>query len=141
MTDAATESSSFRPRLMSITPSSWPHKEMGAILDLAVGEPDAMLALAAFPKLQRLGQAREYEGMPCLAIDRARKKVYFDTSDPGKVEAELTTFYEHFLADDVDHFAISPEASPGLYEIFDRLRDCDWHGRYIMLTFNGPVRY
>ncbi len=141
MSSHAVQPAPLRPNLMPITPSSWPHKETGHVFDLVLGHQPAVLSLATFPKLMHLGAGREYEGMPCLVVDRERKKVYFDTSDPGRVEAGLTAFYEHYMADDVEHFAITEGASPGLYELLDRLRDYDWSGRSIMLTLNGPISF
>jgi len=79
--------------------------------------------------------------MPCLTVDRVRERVYCDTSDPARVEAELTTFYEHYLADDLDYFAISPEAAPGLYEMLERLPDYTWQGRLLIIAVNGPVSF
>lgn len=141
MTQAASQSSASRPRLTPVTPSSWPHRDTSFVFDLVMNAQPAVLSLPAFPKLMRLGAGREYGGMPLLAVDKERKKVYFDTSDPARVESELTDFYERYLADDLEHFAISEEASPGLSEILRRMREYSWEGRSIMLTFNGPVSF
>ncbi|MBI2917755.1 MAG: hypothetical protein HYY01_07140 [Chloroflexi bacterium] len=141
MTQATSQAVAFHPRLIPVTPSSWPHKDTGFVLDMVMSCQPSVFSVASFPKLMHLGSGREYGGMPLLAVDRERKKVYFDTSDPARVESELTGFYEHCLADDLEHFVISEQASPGLHEMLRRMRDCSWEGRPIMLTFNGPVSF
>jgi len=124
-----------------MTPTQWPHREPLPVVDMVTAAQPAALTIPAFPRIGTPGLDRMSEGMPCLAVDAERRRVYFDTSDPARVEAELTTFYEHYLADDLDHFAISPQASPGLYETLERLRDSSWEGRFISSSLNGPISF
>ena len=62
--------------------------------------------------------------MPCTRIDEERKVTVFDLS-PTR-QPELLEFYEHYLADDVDYFALSPEEDPGLYRLAGVYRDKPW---------------
>ena len=64
--------------------------------------------------------------MPCTRIDEERKVTIFDLS-PAR-QPELLEFYEHYLADDVDYFALSPEEDPGLYRLAGMYRAKPWPG-------------
>ena len=98
----------FLPCLMAMTPTQWPHQDPQPIVNLVVATESAALTIPAFPKLLKIGSEQVAQGMPCLVADPERRRFYFDTSDPARLEAELTCFYEHYLADDLDYFAISP---------------------------------
>jgi hypothetical protein len=62
--------------------------------------------------------------MPCTRIDEERKVTVFELS-PAR-QPELLEFYEHYLADDVDYFALSPEEDPGLYRLGGLYREKPW---------------
>ncbi len=131
----------FSPSLMPMTPTQWPHTEPLPVIDMVLSCPEAAITIPAFPKLEKFAVQRMLHGMPCAVIDREHDKVYFDTSDPGRIEAELTAFYEHFLAEDLDHFAVTPEANPGFYLSLDALKQRSWAGRFISVSQNGPISF
>ncbi|MBI2917805.1 MAG: hypothetical protein HYY01_07395 [Chloroflexi bacterium] len=131
----------FPPNLMPMTPTQWPHTEPRLVVEMVLACPEAAITVPAFPRLEKLAVERMLQGMPCAVIDREHSKAYFDTSDPGRVEAELTAFYEHFLAEDLDHFAVPREASPGFYLSLDALRQGSWRGRFISVSQNGPISF
>jgi hypothetical protein len=80
------------------------------------------------------------EGFPLLEITEEKRALVVSHSD--QPETELADFYEHFLSDDVDHFAISREFAPGLYAILDLLaRDTAPAGPYIKGQTVGPVTF
>ena len=62
--------------------------------------------------------------IPCTRIDEERKVTIFDLSRAR--EPELLEFYEHYLADEVDYFATSPEEDPGLYRLAGVYREKPW---------------
>jgi hypothetical protein len=64
--------------------------------------------------------------MPCTQTDEQRKVTVFDLS-PAR-QPELLDFYEHYLADDVDHFALSRDEDPALYRLAGMYRDKPWTG-------------
>ena len=53
------------------------------------------------------------EGMPGMVIDEEKRTVHIDSS---LALEGLEHFYERYLDDDVDYFAISPECASGLHE-------------------------
>ena len=56
------------------------------------------------------------EALPLLQIRKDERSLLVSDGDR---ESELVTFYEHFLAEDMEHFAISREYAPGLYTLLD----------------------
>jgi hypothetical protein len=80
------------------------------------------------------------EGLPLLEIDHERRSLVLgQTSDK---ERQLISFYDHFLADDVDHFAISREFAPGLYTLLELLEEEPEKGdRFIKGQCAGPVTF
>jgi methionine synthase II (cobalamin-independent) len=59
------------------------------------------------------------EGLPLLQVNTERRRLVLGNTD--RRETELVTFYEHFLSEDVEHFAISRTYAPGLYELLERV--------------------
>lgn len=59
------------------------------------------------------------EGLPFLQIDHEKHSLCVDQSLDR--ETQLISFYDHFLADDIDHFAISKTFAPGLYALVELL--------------------
>lgn len=55
------------------------------------------------------------QGLPGAVVDQARQNIYIDTDTPSYAK-ELESVYEHYLAEDIDYFAISQEYAAGLYE-------------------------
>ena len=131
----------FLPRLMAMTPTQWPHRDPQPIVNTVVATESAALTIPSFPKLLKIGSEQVAQGMPCLVADPERRRFYFDTSDPALLETELTVFYEHYLANDVDYFAISPEASPGLHRTLEALKGRSGEGRFISCSVGGPITF
>lgn len=79
------------------------------------------------------------EGLPLLEILEEKRRLVVSS---GEVESELVTFYERFLAEDVDYFAISREYAPGLFELVEAIgRDPEKYGPYIKGQTVGPVTF
>ncbi|MBW1850148.1 MAG: methionine synthase [Deltaproteobacteria bacterium] len=84
--------------------------------------------------------AQYCEGLPLLEINEEQRSLTI--SSGSDVEAELTTFYEHFLAQDVDYFSISKGYAPGLYAMLDLMgQDAVRSGPYIKGQTVGPVTF
>jgi hypothetical protein len=80
------------------------------------------------------------EGLPCVVIDRERERMYFDTGRDFTADLEL--FYQHYLSEDVEHFAISDKFARGisaLEKIF-RLSPPE-KMKYIKLQVTGPISF
>jgi hypothetical protein len=94
-----------------------------------------------FPKRSFLeGMIVQYsEGLPLLEPDEKGNGLTVSNRDRA---SELTRFYEHFLMDDLSHFAISREYAPGLYEMIALLRDRpELRGNYVKGHSVGPVTF
>ncbi|MBN2062715.1 MAG: hypothetical protein JW882_20100 [Deltaproteobacteria bacterium] len=79
------------------------------------------------------------EGLPLLRIDDENKKLILK---PGNMEDELVEFYDHYLSDDIDYFAISREHSAGLYRIIEQICEAPQkYGPYIKGHTVGPFTF
>jgi methionine synthase II (cobalamin-independent) len=79
------------------------------------------------------------EGLPLLEVKEERRAL---TISHDEIESGLVQFYEHFLADDIDYFAISREYAPGLYELLDLInQNPERYGPYIKGQTVGPVTF
>lgn len=75
------------------------------------------------------------EGLPLLELEG--KTLVLSQRD---MEGELVSFYERFLADDLESFAIPPERAPGLYELIRLIsQEPQRDGLYIKGQTVGPV--
>jgi hypothetical protein len=79
------------------------------------------------------------EGLPFLEITGDRKALL---RVPGHTEQELLAFYDRFLAEDVDHFALSKTYAPGLHEMLDLLEgNPEKYGPFVKGHTVGPVTF
>lgn len=79
------------------------------------------------------------EGLPLLEIIKDRRTLALSSGD---MESEFVTFYDNFMAEDIDYFATSREFAPGLYELVDLIRqDPEKYGPYIKGQIVGPVTF
>ena len=84
--------------------------------------------------------AQYCEGLPLLEINKEQRSI--GISQKAEMESELTLFYEHFLAQDTDYFAISKEYAPGLHVMLDLIcRGAGPDGQYIKGQTVGPVTF
>jgi methionine synthase II (cobalamin-independent) len=79
------------------------------------------------------------EGLPLLEIDIEKKSI---TASTTGMEGNLVQFYNHYLADDIEYFAVSREYAPGLYKQADMVADSpDLSGTFIKGHTTGPVTF
>ena len=79
------------------------------------------------------------EALPFLEIAEDRKVLI---TEHGHAEEELLTFYDRFLAEDVEHFALSKNYVPGLYEMLALIgREPEKYGPFIKGHTVGPVTF
>ncbi len=83
--------------------------------------------------------AQYSEGLPLLEINEKEKSLTIPAT--CNAETELTTFYEHFLAQDLDYFAISKDYAPGFFAILDRINQEEHNGQYIKGQTVGPITF
>jgi hypothetical protein len=79
------------------------------------------------------------EGLPLLEIVKDKRALIVS---PDHRESELVTFYDHFLAEDLDHFAISEAYAPGLGELRRLIQEHpEKYGPYIKGHSVGPITF
>ena len=79
------------------------------------------------------------EGLPLLKVIEDKRTLVFS---PDHRESELVTFYDHFLADDLDHFAISKEYAPGLAKLTGLIQEHPKkYGPHIKGHSVGPITF
>ncbi|MFH1484993.1 MAG: hypothetical protein ABIH46_02885 [Chloroflexota bacterium] len=129
----------FRPRFLATANNSTPHTNAKRACDIILESISEAPILPNLPRLGYLkGIMRTYEGMPCLMVDEENERIYFDTSH-GTEEA-LTRFYEEYLAENLDYFAISRKCHPGLHAMLDTMRESKPKGlRMLKGGVAGPV--
>jgi hypothetical protein len=107
----------FSPKCLATAIGSFPHKDPQAACELILKSiPD----IPTWPQLPAIGfregmEVQYTEGLPCVAFDEEKQRMYFDTS--GDTSVALAEFYENYLAENTDYFKISPEYSRGVYEM------------------------
>lgn len=120
----------FAATMMAFVPFRDMEQTMSAILD---NFPEA----PCLPVLTR-SMKHMLEGIPCIRIDREKKRVLMEFSP--EQEDELLEFYERVETDDLDFFATSPETAPGFYVLLERLKQERPPGlKWIAFQGAGPV--
>lgn len=107
----------FSPRGMATAIGSFPHQEPESACELIL---KSIPEIPIWPQLPNSSfreqmEIQYSEGMPCVVVDEAHEKIYFDTG--GDSTSDLESFYENVLAENLDYFRISPEYSRGLYRM------------------------
>ena len=131
-------SSVFQPNFSTTAIGSLPFADGDEAAAFAL---DAGLSIPFWPQTPKRcfaeGMVPQYsEGMPCLRVDGASERIWFDPTDKP---AELEAFYEKFLQEDPSLFAISPAMSAG-FHAFQRLAA----GRtwpYVKGQTTGPITF
>lgn len=78
-------------------------------------------------------------GLPALVVDEASEKIYFDTR--GDWTSGLEQFYERYLADDVDAFALTSLYSQGFFDMLSNAAGSQPRQGWIKGQVTGPVSF
>jgi hypothetical protein len=102
--------------------------------------PDAPI----WPQLPATGineqmEVQYSEGIPRVVIDRDKQRMYIDTT--GDYSMELAAFYEKFLAEDLDSFAITPDFSKGIYALEGALEKAGGSRPFVKVQTTGPISF
>ncbi len=129
----------FDPRCLATAIGSFPHSEPAAACDLILKFIPDIPTWPQLPAMDfREGMEIQYsEGLPCVVLDEAAGRMYFETG--GDTSIELAGFYEHYLAEDLEFFGISPAYSRGIYEMEKRLREGGVRPCYFKTHITGPL--
>ncbi len=132
---------SFEPRCLATAIGSLPHANATDALNVVLASiPDAPI----WPQLPANGlneqmEVQYNEGIPRVVIDRAKERMYIDTS--GDASMELAAFYENYLAENLDAFAISPAFSRGIYALEEKLQKAGGQRPFVKLQTTGPISF
>lgn len=78
------------------------------------------------------------QGLPLLEINHEKNAIHIPPM--GDRDSELTAFYEHFMAEDIDYFAVSQEYATGLYKLLELIHESPQrYGPFIKGQIVGPV--
>lgn len=132
---------SFQPRCMATAIGSLPHADPEVALQVVLRSiPDAPI----WPQLPASGlneqmEVQYSEGIPRVMIDREKQRMFINTA--GDSSMELAEFYEKFLAEDVDAFAITPAFSKGIYALEAALEKAGGSRPFIKVQTTGPLSF
>ncbi|MBW1729975.1 MAG: methionine synthase [Deltaproteobacteria bacterium] len=79
------------------------------------------------------------EGLPLVRFHEETKALAVSTGTDR--EKELITFYDHFLAQDTEYFAISKDFAPGLHKLLELLGKATQEGKYVKGQTIGPITF
>jgi hypothetical protein len=139
----------FKPRFLATAVGSMPHAEARAAVDVVLASiPDAPI----WPQLSGRGlneqmEIQYSEGLPCRVIDRAKGRMFFETS--GDYTDAFTAFYELYMqamdpddgTGDVSAMAISPDFAAGIYELENRLQSEGGTRPFVKCQTTGPCSF
>jgi hypothetical protein len=124
---------------------SLPHPNAEKAVEIVLDKiPDCPI----WPQLPRLGLREQMEiqyseGLPCVEIDEAKGRMYFNTSDEDRNATEMAAFYEKYMtAQDSDNwsaFAISNTFSKGIYALEKELGRRGGKKPWIKVQTTGPL--
>lgn len=78
------------------------------------------------------------QGLPLLEINHDKNSIHIHAT--GDQDRELTCFYEHFIAEDTDYFAVGHEYAAGLYALLELIdKSPQSYGSLIKGQIVGPI--
>jgi hypothetical protein len=128
----------FNPNFLTTHVGSMPHIRLDGLCRRLIDTLD----IPAWPQMtRRVFRESMYiqysSGLPGLVVDAAKEKAFFDTSTD--LTPALEAFYERYLADDVDSFALSPEDAAGFFDMLEALRTGP--GEWCKGQVTGPISF
>ncbi len=136
-----------KPKFLATAIGSLPHLDPAKAVDVVLANiPEAPI----WPQIPRLGlneqmEVQYSEGMPNVVIDRAKGRMYFNTSTD--YSEAFAAFYEAYMAavdaggGDFSSMAISPEFSKGIYALESRLKADGKKRPFVKVQTTGPCSF
>jgi hypothetical protein len=131
----------FEPRCLATAIGSLPHADAAQAVRIVLDHiPDAPI----WPQLPAGGlneqmEVQYSEGIPRVVIDRAKERMYLDTT--GDTSLELATFYENYLSEELDAFRITEEFSKGIPALEAALQARPAPRRFVKVQTTGPISF
>jgi len=80
------------------------------------------------------------QGIPLLKINHEKNSLYITSSNDQDIE--LISFYEHFMAEDINYFAVDHEYAAGLYKLLELIdKNPQDYGPFIKGQIVGPITF
>ena len=140
---------SFKPKFLATGIGSMPFDNAENAVDILLSRTPEAPFWPQLPKIDLNEQMEiQYsEGLPCIVIDREKRRMYFDTS--GDYSEAFAEFYEaYMLAMDPDEgtgdcsaMAISPNFSRGIYAFEKRLQSDGMKYPFVKVQTTGPCSF
>ena len=133
---------SFNASLAASSVGSFPHSDPENACSLILQYFPEIPVWPQLPGISLLEQMEiQYsEGFPCVVVDRARERMYFDTEEDST--SELEKFYENIIMENVDYFKISSEYARGIRAIETALNGTKISKiKYFKMQVTGPVSF
>jgi hypothetical protein len=128
----------FTPKFLTTHLGSIPHTECVDVCDRLIH----MLDIPAWPQMsRRTFRENMYvqfsASLPAIVTDETKQKVYFDTRND--ITPALEAFYERYLANDVNAFALKPSYAAGFYNMLEAMRRIP--GEWAKGQVTGPISF
>lgn len=138
-----------KPKCLATAIGSLPHSDPAKAVEVVLGAiPEAPI----WPQLPATGMTEQMEiqyseGIPCVVIDREKKRMYFDTA--GDYSEKLAAFYEAYMAamdpetgnGDCSAMAITPAFSKGIYALETKLKALGGKRPFVKVQTTGPCSF
>jgi len=121
---------------------SFPYQDASAACELILNTVPEM---PLWPQLANIDFREQMEiqfseGLPCVMLDEAKQRMYFDTS--GDPTSELEKFYENYMSENLEYFKISPDYGRGIYEMEKKLSEKKPPSiKFFKSQVTGPVTF
>jgi hypothetical protein len=132
----------FDSSLAATSIGSFPHRETETACDLVL---ENFLEIPIWPQLPAVSLNEQMdiqfsEGLPRAVIDSHKERMYIDTS--GDPTAVLERFYENYLTENLDYFAISNDFARGIRGIEEHFSRMKRNGmKYFKMQVTGPISF
>lgn len=127
------------PPFATTVVGSFPHLEAAGLVERII----AALDVPDWPQLSKCSWRESMyvqyaASLPGVVFDDARQKIYFDTT--RDLSGPLEAFYEHYLADDLDYFALRREDAAGFFAMLEALGQAT-AGEWVKGQVTGPISF
>jgi hypothetical protein len=139
----------LKPRFLATGIGSMPFQDAEHAVDVSLSRVSGAPFWPQLPKISLNEQMEiQYsEGMPCVVIDREKKRLYFDTSKD--YSEEFAAFYEQYMlamdeesgTGDCSAAAISPDFARGIFAMENRLKSLGKKSPFVKVQTTGPCSF
>ena len=130
----------FNPQGLPTAIGSMPHTDPAVACKIIL---DTIPEIPIWPQLPNADFREEMEiqyseGIPCVVLDEEKKRMYFATDKD--FTSDFETFYENYMAENLEHFQISAAFSRGIHDMAKRLAENPPTGLlYFKSHVTGPI--